>query len=80
MSKQKSGVQSNRENKSYGISLQHESVGVGKSGSDMTEHVKGRKQLQRAHDIAVDGNSVNPDEAEDRKARSKSNKGFLRKI
>lgn len=79
MSKQKSGVQSNRENKSYGISLQHESVGVGKSGSDMTEHVKGRKQLQRARDIAVAAIS-NPHEDEDRKARSKSNKGFLRKI
>ncbi len=70
---------SNREDKSYGIPLVHESVGVGKSGSDMSEHLKGRKQLQRARDVAVAAIS-NPGEALDRKARSKSPKDFLRKI
>ena len=70
---------SNREDKSYGISLQHESVGVGNSGSDMSEHLKGRKQLQRARDIREAAIS-NPTEDLDKKARSKSNKGFLRKI
>ena len=79
MSKKQSSVATNRDDRAFGIPLQHESVGIGKSGSDMSEHLKGRKQLQRARDIR-DASVSNPAEDLDKKARSKSKKGFLRTI
>jgi hypothetical protein len=63
----------------YGVKMEHESVGVGHSGSDTTEHLKGRKQLQRARDL-YDASINDPQKAEDKKARSKSGKKFLRDI
>lgn len=69
----------NRDDRAYNIPLQHESVGVGHSGSDMTEHLKGRKQLQRARDVYA-ASINNPAEAIDKQKRSKSGKSFLRDL
>lgn len=44
--------------KSYGIPIQHESVGVANRGSDMSEHNKGKKIRERAvarHHAAIAG-------------------------
>lgn len=76
----KSKVQSsNREDKSYGIPLQHESIGPDLTGTLGPEHAKSKKHVQRAKQILAAAVS-NPHEDEDKRKRSKSGKSFLRQL